>query len=437
MANALVSRNPMQTSPAHNLPSHAPWWYWTEPWYVAYALLGVTATGVLPILLPLTISHLGSAADIGLVMAAISLGGLLAPVWGRLADRYRVHRWLLTAGLGSTAVCQALFPFATSRPVWLLLAFLQGCGTAGAATLAYVFIIGAHPEAEWDARIAWLQTFSDTGHVVGLRGPAGLRARQRNGGCRGMAGRTALAAGIGWRTTRTPRGPFQPKPTLVYPTRHGEGRSHTSQQVYHHAGLGELRALRIVLRAPFGLFLTAWLFSLTGSSAFFVFYPVLVQEVFGIAPSLSSVAFALAVSLRLILYAPAGYWSHRLGPRRLLRFALGMRCLAFLGMFRLGWTPGNGQTAFVFLGLILVILVWALLSVSGTALTAHLSPIGKGEGLGLFNAATALAGILGAIIGGWLATQWFYNATAGLAVVGLGIGRFLTRCVRTEGCTDF
>jgi MFS family permease len=174
------------------------------------------------------------------------------------------------------------------------------------------------------------------------------------------------------------------------------------------------------------------LLSLTGSSAFFALYPVLVQEVFDIAPDLSSMTLALAVSVRLVLYAPAGYWSHRLGPRRLLRVALSMRCLAFLGVFHLGWTSSDSQTVFIFLGLTLAILMWALLSVSGTALTAHLSPIGKGEGLGLFNAATALAGILGAIVGGWMATQWGYNATSGLAVVGLGLGLLLTRFVRME-----
>jgi MFS family permease len=70
-----------------------------EPWYWAYALLGLTAAGVTPILLPLAVSRMGSAADIGLVMAAISLGGMLAPLWGRLADQYRLHRLLLAQQL--------------------------------------------------------------------------------------------------------------------------------------------------------------------------------------------------------------------------------------------------------------------------------------------------------------------------------------------------
>ena len=35
---------------------------------------------------PLAVSHIGNAANIGLVMAAFSLGGLTAPQWGILPD---------------------------------------------------------------------------------------------------------------------------------------------------------------------------------------------------------------------------------------------------------------------------------------------------------------------------------------------------------------
>ena len=62
------------------------WWHWLEPWYLAYGLQGATVAGLAPILLPLAVSTQGSAAHVGLVMAAFNLGGLLAPLWGGLAD---------------------------------------------------------------------------------------------------------------------------------------------------------------------------------------------------------------------------------------------------------------------------------------------------------------------------------------------------------------
>jgi hypothetical protein len=42
--------------------------------------------------------------------------------------------------------------------------------------------------------------------------------------------------------------------------------------------------------------------------------------------------------------------------------------------------------------------------------------------VGLFNAVTALAGVLGALLGGWLASQWGYLAVLGGTVVGLTLG---------------
>jgi MFS family permease len=145
---------------------------------------------------------------------------------------------------------------------------------------------------------------------------------------------------------------------------------------------------------------------------------------------LSSLAYALAVGLRLVLYAPAGHWSHRFGPTPVLQGALGIRLLAFVGIFGLGLTPTGNHSLLTLLGFILVVLCWALLGVSSTALTAHLSPHNEGEGMGLLNAVTALAGVLGAALGGWLAARWGYNAASGLAVAGLTVGLCLSLTVR-------
>src|SRR4029434_10853098 len=54
------------------------WWRWVEPWYVVYALVGIAMSGAAPLLLPLAVSRVGNAADIGLVMPALSFGGLTA-----------------------------------------------------------------------------------------------------------------------------------------------------------------------------------------------------------------------------------------------------------------------------------------------------------------------------------------------------------------------
>ena len=124
--------------------------------------------------------------------------------------------------------------------------------------------------------------------------------------------------------------------------------------------------------------------------------------------------------------------------------ALGVRLLAFLGLLGLGlihtgaaaWLalPKGG---FALLAFLFVVLAWSLLSVGGTALTARLSPVGEGEGIGIFNAVTALAGVVGAALGGWVAGQWGYNAVSGLAAGGVGLGLLLLVIELNRGGTVY
>ncbi|HSB80927.1 MAG TPA: hypothetical protein VLM91_19260 [Candidatus Methylomirabilis sp.] len=83
--------------------------------------------------------------------------------------------------------------------------------------------------------------------------------------------------------------------------------------------------------------------------------------------------------------------------------ALGVRLLAFLNLLALGFTHPGGGRWLALLAFLFVVLAWSLLSVSGTALTAELSPGGEGQAMGLFNATTAVAGVIGAALGGWVA----------------------------------
>src|SRR5512136_3434516 len=135
------------TKSATRTAERSTWQQWVETWYLAYALLGVAIAGLAPILLPLTASRTGNAANVGLVMAAFSLGGLTAPLWGGLADRYRVHRWLLVGGLLIVAIGLVAFAFTQTPTAWLALALLISIGSAAAATVANLFVVEAHPSS--------------------------------------------------------------------------------------------------------------------------------------------------------------------------------------------------------------------------------------------------------------------------------------------------
>jgi hypothetical protein len=178
---------------------------------------------------------------------------------------------------------------------------------AAATTVGNLFVVEVHPEAEWDERIAWLYTFYDGGHVSGVLLAAWVSQTDCRLSLPGLAGGTVLAAVLGWWTTRTTLAPVLSTPRRLHAAQHDTWALGAPQRHSYHLGWRELRWLGAVLRTPLCLFLAAWLPSIMGSSAFFAFYPVLMQEVFGVVVWQSSSVFALAVGLRLLLYAAAGH----------------------------------------------------------------------------------------------------------------------------------
>ena len=403
------------------------WRNWIEPWYLSFAIIGMVVAGLVPVLIPLMVSRTGGAGQVGLVMAAVSLGGLTSPLWGGLADKYRLHRALLAGGMLVTALGLAILAFTSQPALWFLLAVLQGFGAASAATVANLFVVEAHPKAEWDERIGWLQTFYGLGQVSGLLLAGYFAQLDFQVGLLAAAGLSLAAALLGWFTTVTPPRVEGLDPVLTHPARHTESVFSSPQRLFHGLDLKGIGSLGGLLFSPFGGFLLMWLLAFAGPAAVFSQYPILMQKLYGVTPAASSLAFAVIAALGLSLYTPAGSWSERRGPGRILRVSLGMRLLAFAGLLGLAFLPASGPLGFAALAAFgLVVLAWSLMSVSGTALAARLSTVGEGQGLGIFNAVTAVAGVLGAVLGGWAAGLWGYTAILVLALLGVIMGLALS-----------
>jgi DHA1 family tetracycline resistance protein-like MFS transporter len=408
------------------------WRQWVEPWYLTYFLQGAAVSGLIPILVPLVVDRTGSAAHIGFVVAAFNLGGLTAPVWGGIADRYRLHRLILAGGLLAATLGLAMFSVTDQLVLWIALAFVQGTGASGAATVANLFVVEVHPKSEWDERIGWLQTFYGGGQVLGLLLAGGLSQVNLRFGLLVAAGMTAVAMLWSWVTTREPEKPLKSRPILSQQFHHGEWVMISPQRLFHRLDLSALKQIKAGLRSPFGIFLLIWLVIFSGSTAVFSQYPVLMQKVFGVNPGISSAAFAVVVGLSLSFYAPAGLLADRFGPIRVMRAGLGARLVAFAGLLTLGITHITGQNWLAIAGFGIVVFAWTLLIVSGTTLSASLSPAGKGESLGMFNATNSLAGVAGAALGGWVANLWGYETALSLPVIGLVVGLWLSLFLRTR-----
>ena len=92
--------------------------------------------------------------------------------------------------------------------------------------------------------------------------------------------------------------------------------------------------------------------------------------------------------------------------------------------------PFGGSVQLILLNFSVVVLCWPFLVVSGTTLTALLSPFGEGEAMGIFCALLSMACVMGSGLGGWIAAHWGYNASPGMAVVTEALGLILTYKIR-------
>jgi MFS family permease len=403
-----------------------------------------------PILLPIVSVRYG-VGHVGLVMGAFNLGAFAAPLTGAFADRFRAYRTTAVACAAVCAVSLWLFPLAAPA-LQLLLALLDGAGFAGAVTIANLLVVERHPKAEWDARLGWLETVLSVGQGGALLLAAWLSTLSaRNAlliGAFVPAAAVPLAAVLiarGPQTPRPPAPPAHPAPSLPVPAEPDDLPHHLSRlgqvgewgpaspsRVHNpRRHRNPLAAARNVLGGGFGSMLAAWMPAYAGTAIIFSLYPVLFSHSFGIAPQTSAIAFALIVFASLPLFVVAGRVSQRRGPVLAMADAMATRVVLLgllAGLAAVGHVPAVLPLA-AFAG---IMFAWSFLSVASPALTAQLVPGAEGDAQGLLNASSGIAGLVGAVAGGEVASAWGYPAALalGAAAVAVGLAIFMATVAR-------
>ncbi|HEX3953427.1 MAG TPA: MFS transporter [Stellaceae bacterium] len=384
-----------------------------EPWLVSYGLLGLTQSGLVPVLMPLAAPH-GTAA--GLTFAAFSLSGIFAPFLGSWADRTGRHRDLLVWGTLGAGLLLVLFA-AAALPLRVLLAAGAGLGAMAATSAGNVVAIQGMPEAEWESRVALLQRFTSAGQVIGLIA-AGLLAQRHPSEGFVFAGVTLLAASAlafasaPSRSTHSPAAAPPPTPILVGNAGIPEPHRHR-----HHLSWSGLSASLTVIDRPMRRFLLIWLIGYSAMNGFAALFPVAMIRQYGMDPILPSGSYALGVGFSLAIYSLVGAATHRLGGARMLMrgFAARLALLAVLAGLGLSHAVGIGWL--VLFGFALVQFVWPLIAVSANSLSVRLAPTARGASVGLFNAATALASAIGSALAGMVYDAGGFALLAGAAGV--------------------
>jgi MFS family permease len=393
-----------------------------EYWFLSYGLLGLTQSGLVPVLMPLATAH-GSSA--GLTYAAFSLLGVLAPFIGSWADRTGRHRDLLVWGTLLAGALLFLFGFA-SGPLRLVLAAGAGLGAMATTTAGNVLAIQDQPEALWDARVAALQRYISAGQVIGLSIAGLLAGRHANAGFM-VAGSALLLAGglaIVFAPRGAPRAAHEKPPPR--PMIGGDAGISGPHHRGHHLSLPEFGAFLRAITRPLGTFLIVWLIAYPAMNGFATLFPVAMTRQFGMSPILPSCAYAAGVAASLLLYGPIGGATHRLGGGRMLMAGMGARLFLFAAL-ALGSALAFGFLGWMALiGFALIQFVWPLIAVAANSLSVRLAPTARGESVGLFNAATSLSAALGSALAGVIFGDAGFGALAAMASLAVAVAVGLT-----------
>ena len=394
------------------------WKRYSERWYGGYAFQGAVVLGIVPILLPLVVDKAGGAAQAGIVVSAFYVGQLLAPMLGSFTDRSGLHRTVFLSGFILLAVGLALFPLTSSLPFWLVLAVLQGAGSAASNTVSAMFIVEWKPKNEWDQRVGWLQTFYGTGQAIGLGLAALLQMRPEFGLVFAallmvpgfILGRAGLPAPA---DRHVPEAPDLERRTHLAPRSPLPQTHHYERFMFQHV-------LRLVREAktPFGRFILSWFLIQFGTWIIYNLYPLFMKSAYSIGAGPSSAYYAFAAFLGIFAYAPSGLLGKKIGDGRVVMLGTVMTFASQLGLGVLACVDTGMNSWLAPLLFILQPVAWSPLIVAGTAFAAQLADMDEGPAVGLFNATTAIAAVLSAFAAGFLAEAFGYGS---LPVIGTAL----------------
>lgn len=407
-----------------------------RPWYLAYLLLGTVTAGLLPVLLPLSVEALSHRlSTVAYVLGAYNIGLLTSPLWGVLAERIKAYRSLFLGSFLVTGAGIVGILLLRELPGWLLSAFALGAGSGGAATLATLFIVDFTVRAEWEARIAWLQSFNASGQVAGL-----MLAAAFSGGdtavalwiCVAILLLAMVVGGVGLPLSKSVRPATAP---AQHPDLHLDIRAlaiwpklnlPSGVDLHcHHLILPGLRRLPQVVGTPFARFLLSWFVLGFAVAAFFSYFPLMLAESYHIAARATAMIYAGTSAVGIVLYLLTSHLTARYGPGRVYGSGLALRMFGFGLLLAPFLISIEGRSMFGAVGFSLIVIAWPLLSVSGTDLGARLTPFSEGAAVGLLNAALALATAAGIVFSGPLVDRWGYKTIPVTALAGLAAALFL------------
>lgn len=396
----------------------------TPRWLYAWGL-GSVALGGASLLLPLYVIELG-AEPFTLGVLAASAAGAGAPgafLFGRIADRTGRKRGLVHGALVAVAGTLLLVPFLRSIPLVIGANAVVWFSFAAVGPVLTLLAVAGVPEAEWQDRIARLNTYQGWGWAGGLVlgalwtgfGEQYLRpvTIQRTffyacGACAvgAFAGiRAYLPSEPGGRTLtadRVRRAVLRARRLNLQ----GASFPFTPGRVFGWS-MHRFNPQALLDRFSLGLvvYYGAVLLFFIGFTAFFAPLPIYLEDLgYG-----SGTIFALYLVSSLgaaVFFVGAATLTRRYNDGVLQSTGLLIRGVSIPGVALVGATLGASTAALLLEGVLflLVGLTWAVIAVTAATIVTRMAPPAiRGEALGTYAAVSAVAGGIGSLFGGAVA----------------------------------
>ncbi|WP_251329435.1 MFS transporter [Haloplanus pelagicus] len=409
-----------------------------ERWLYAWGL-GSVAFGGASLLVPLYIVQLGgSAVQLGLLAAtAAGIGAPGAILFGRLANRITHRRPLVLVTLLVGGVVLALVPTLTDITAVIVANAALWLVVGSIAPVLTMLVVDDAPEAVWDERIGLLNAYQGYGWAAGLvLGTVWpLVGRRVFDTATVTPALFWLLAGCAdastvWAARSLPRSAPTDHVTSARQARRIARLLSASNRGVKTAtfafspnrlywttrGLHPRRLLDRDRRPPaLTTYLVAATLFFTGFAVFWAPLPLFLTDVGFDSGTIFGVSLAASAASAL-LYRRVGTVASRVDVRLLQAGALAVRGALFPAILLVAGVGGLAlELGIAVVGLAAIGVTWAVIAVVGTAIVTRLAPPAvRGEVLGVHTALGALAGGVGSVLGGWVAT-FGYAAAFGVA----------------------
>ncbi|WP_458188415.1 MFS transporter [Haladaptatus sp. NG-WS-4] len=414
-------------------------------WLYSWAV-GSVAFGGASLLVPLYIVQLGaSPVQLGILAStAAIIGAPGAILFGRLADRVGHRRPLVLTTLVTVAVVLASIPTLTSITAVIVANAALWLVVASNGPVLTMLVVADAPEAAWSERIGMLNKYQGYGWAGGLvLGTVWPLAGTQ------FVGATAVTRTLFWVLAvcagASVVGAVRslPRPDSHVPTNERQIRriarlltksrrgvrgttfAFSPNRLYWTTRKIHPRRLPGRLDSALVTYLGAAFFFFTGFAAFWAPLPLFFTN----AGFDSGQVFALYLASSLtsaVFYEGAGKFAASYDVRLLQSGALTVRGVLFpvialvTGLGTLSLEVGVAGVGLAAIGL-----TWAVIAVVGTAIVTRLAPpTVRGEVLGIHTALGAVAGGVGGILGGWMATFGYlvaFGVAGGLVLLGAAL----------------